>query len=106
MSEIYSTKEYNISSKNRISTIQDTIKEIKINELKDFSLSNSNYKKMKSENKNDNLNESNSFKNEYERKCQTLAECDTKEIMKKIILDTVKKLNNSEIIQKHSEKKY
>ena len=31
MSEIYSTKEYNITSKNKISTIQDTIKEIKIN---------------------------------------------------------------------------
>ena len=106
MSEIYSTKEYNITSKNKISTIQDTIKEIKINELKDFSLSNSNYKKIKSENKNDNMDESNSIKNEYDRKCQTLVECDTKDIMKKIILDTVKKLNNSEIIQKHSEKKY
>ena len=93
MSEIYSTKEYNITSKNKISTIQDTIKEIKINELKDFSLSNSNYKKIKSENKNDNMDESNSIKNEYDRKCQTLVECDTKDIMKKIILDTVKKLN-------------
>ena len=30
LSEIFSTREYNITSKNRISTIQDTIKEIKI----------------------------------------------------------------------------
>ena len=106
LSEIFSTRECNITSKNRISTIQDTIKEIKINKLRDFSLNESNYNKIKSEKKNDKLDESNSIKKEFERKCQTLVECDTKDIMKKIILDTVKKLNNSQNIQKNSEKKY
>ena len=106
LSEIFSTRECNITSKNRISTIQNTIKEIKINKLRDFSLNESNYNKIKSEKKNDKLDESNSIKKEFERKCQTLVECDTKDIMKKIILDTVKKLNNSQNIQKNSEKKY
>ena len=104
ISEIHSTKDYyNITSKNKVSEIQNTIREIKITELKDFSLSDSNFKSLKGENK---TNEENSFEEEIvKRKCQTFVDSDSDDILKKIILDTVKKLklNNSQI---SSEKKY
>ena len=104
LSELYSTRTCNITTKNKSSSIQDTIKEIKINELKDFSLNDLNFKNSKNEIKIGKENES--PEKEYERKCQTFVDCDSNELMKKIILDTVKKLNNSQIIQKNSEKKF
>ena len=111
-SELYSTMDYNITSKNKISAFQDTIKEIKINELKDFSLSDSNYKsnKEKKLNNNDKNEEKDDEKifsqKEIKRKCQTFVENDNKDIMRMILLDTIKKLNNSQIIHKINERKY
>ena len=104
LTELYSTRTYNITTKNKSSSIQDTIKEIKINELKDFSLNDLNFKNSKSDIKFGKENES--PEKEYGRKCQTFVDCDPNDLMKKIILDTVKKLNNSQIIQKNSEKKF
>ena len=104
LTELYSTRTYNITTKNKSSSIQDTIKEIKINELKDFSLNDLNFKNSKSDIKFGKENES--PEKEYGRKCQTFVDCDSNDLMKKIILDTVKKLNNSQIIQKNSEKKF
>jgi len=104
LSELYSTRTCNITTKNKSSSIQDTIKEIKINELKDFSLNDLNFKNSKNEIKIEKENES--PEKEYERKYQTFVDCDSNDLMKKIILDTVKKLNNSQIIQKNSEKKF
>ena len=104
LTELYSTRDYNITSKNKLSTIQDTINEININELKDFSLNDLKFKDIKNEIKSG--KESESPQKEFERKCQTFVDCDSNNLMKKIILDTIKKLNNSQIIQKNSEKKY
>ena len=106
MSEIYSTRGYNITSKNKLSTFQDSIKEIKINELKEFSLNDPNFRSLKGEMKQ---NEENSLDEmEIKRKCQSFVDNDSNDIMKKIILDTVKKLklNNSQVLQKNIGKKY
>ena len=100
-SELYSARDYNITSKNNISNFQETIKEIKINELKDFSLSDSNFKRKKNKNNSENDEE-----NEIKRKCQTYIKSDNKEIMKMIIVNTAKKLNNSQIIHKNNDSKY
>ena len=106
-SDIHSINDYyNITTKNKISSIQNTIREIKINELKDFSLSDSNFKSLKEEKK---PSEENSIEEDIsKRKCQTFVDSDSEEVLKKIILDTVKKLklNNSQTFQKSSEKKY
>ena len=106
MSELYSARDYNITSKNKVSTMQNTIKEIKINELKDFSLNDSNFNCLQNDPHNKENN--NTDKNiTIKRKCHSLVDSDSQDVMKKIILDTIKKLNNSQqIIQKNSEKKY
>ena len=106
LSEIYSTKDYNITSKNKISIVQDTIKEITINELKDFSLSDSNYKSIKDENKDNSKKDNESDEKDFQRKCLSFVECDSKDLLKNIILDTVKKLNNSQNMKKNTEKKF
>ena len=107
ISDIHSINDYfNVTTKNKISSIQNTIREIKINELKDFSLSDSNFKSLKEEKK---PSEENSIEEDIsKRKCQTFVDSDSEEVLKKIILDTVKKLklNNSQTFQKSSEKKY
>ena len=107
ISDIHSINDYcNITTKNKISSIQNTIREIKINELKDFSLSDSNFKSLKEEKK---PSEENSIEEDIvKRKCQTFVDSDSEDVLKKIILDTVKKLklNNSQTFQKSSEKKY
>ena len=108
MSELYSSKEYNISSRNKLSTIQDSIKEIKINELKDFSLNDSNFKSIKNEIQIQKSEENSLKEIQIKRKCQSFVDNDSKDLMKKIILDTVKKLklNNSQVLLKNSERKY
>ena len=108
MSEIYSSREYNITSKNKLSNFQDSIKEIKINELKDFSLNDSNFKSIKNEIEIKKSAENSLEENVIKRKCQSFVDDDSKDLMKKIILDTVKKLklNNSQVLLKNSERKY
>ena len=108
MSEIYSSREYNITSKNKLSNFQDSIKEIKINELKDFSLNDSNFKSIKNEIEIKKSEENSLEENVIKRKCQSFVDDDSKDLMKKIILDTVKKLklNNSQVLLKNSERKY
>jgi len=108
MSEIYSSREYNITSKNKLSNFQDSIKEIKINELKDFSLNDSNFKSIKNEIEIKKSEENSLEENAIKRKCQSFVDVDSKDLMKKIILDTVKKLklNNSQVLLKNSERKY
>ena len=108
MSELYSSREYNITSKNKLSNFQDSIKEIKINELKDFSLNDSNFKSIKNEIEIKKSAENSLEENVIKRKCQSFVDDDSKDLMKKIILDTVKKLklNNSQVLLKNSERKY
>ena len=83
MSELYSSKEYNISSRNKLSTIQDSIKEIKINELKDFSLNDSNFKSIKNEIQIQKSEENSLKEIQIKRKCQSFVDNDSKDLMKK-----------------------
>ena len=105
MSELYTTRDCNINSKNKIINMQDTIKEIQIDELKDFSLNDTNFISIKNDNQ---IKDKNNIDDDIiQRKCQSLIDSSSKDIMKKIIFDTIKKLNNSQqILQKSSAKKY
>ena len=96
ISDVYSPRE-NHSKKQLISVKNENIIEenININDLKDFSLSESSYKIL---HKDYLINEKENDSKKYEkRKYQSLADKESNDLMKKIIMDTVKKINNCQV---------